>query len=78
MSYPSIINGHIKYETPLIELLKRSFRYKLGIGLAMCKVYAEYWNGDLSLHSMPGYGTDVVLKLGNLMKHTKKLQLDKV
>lgn len=44
----------------------------------MCKVYAEYWNGDLSLHSMPGYGTDVVLKLGNLMKHTKKLQLDKV
>ncbi|KAL3230076.1 [Pyruvate dehydrogenase (acetyl-transferring)] kinase 2, mitochondrial [Nakaseomyces bracarensis] len=66
------------YEVPLLKLLKRSFRYKLGIGLAMCKVYAEYWNGDLTLHSIHGFGTDTVLKLGNLMKHTKELQLDRV
>ncbi|CCK70921.1 protein kinase PKP2 KNAG_0F02560 [Huiozyma naganishii CBS 8797] len=70
--------GQFKFEKPLIEILERPFRYKLGIGLAMCKVYADYWNGDLSLHSMPGYGVDTVLKLGNLMKHTQKKQLDKV
>ncbi|CAG59197.1 uncharacterized protein GVI51_F06611 [Nakaseomyces glabratus] len=66
------------YEVPLLKLLKRSFRYKLGIGLAMCKVYAEYWNGDLTLHSIHGFGTDTVLKLGNLMIHTKDKQLDRV
>ncbi|SCV01040.1 LAMI_0G08966g1_1 [Lachancea mirantina] len=66
------------FERPLQSLLKRSSRYKLGIALAMCKIYAEYWNGDLTVHSIQGYGTDTVLKLGNLMHHTDELQLDKV
>lgn len=70
--------GLHKFEKPLLGLLERSSRYKLGIGLAMCKVYAEYWNGDLTVHSLQGYGTDTVLKLGNLMYHTDRLQLDKV
>ncbi|CCF55904.1 hypothetical protein KAFR_0A04690 [Kazachstania africana CBS 2517] len=70
--------GIPKYERSLIQMLQRSYRYKLGIGLAMCKVYSEYWNGDLKLHSVSGYGTDTILKLGNLMKNTEKLQLDKV
>ncbi|CAB4255840.1 similar to Saccharomyces cerevisiae YGL059W PKP2 Mitochondrial protein kinase [Maudiozyma barnettii] len=74
----NINKGHYKLEQPLIELLQRPFRYKLGVGLAMCKVYAEYWNGDLRVHSMPGYGVDAVLTLGNLMKSTAKKQLDKV
>ena len=59
-------------------MLERLCRYKLDIGLAMCKVYAEYWNGDLTIHSMPGYGVDTVLRLFNLIKDTQKLQLDKV
>lgn len=71
-------SGLHKFEKPLLGLLERSSRYKLGIGLAMCKVYAEYWNGTLTVHSIPGYGTDTILKLGNLMYHTGKLQLDKV
>lgn len=78
MSDTNLHKGLYKLEKPLLGLLERSSRYKLGIGLAMCKVYAEYWNGDLTVHSIHGYGTDTVLKLGNLMHHTDKLQLDKV
>ncbi|KAH3903352.1 protein kinase PKP2 SCDLUD_000981 [Saccharomycodes ludwigii] len=71
-------NFYNKYESSLIDMLKRLPRYKLGVGLALCKVYADYWNGDLNVHSIDGYGTDTVLKLGNLMYLTDKLQLDKV
>lgn len=78
MAHWNLRKGQYKFEKPLIEMLHRSFRYKLGIGLAMCKVYAEYWNGELSLHSIPGHGVDTVLKLGNLLTHTSKKQLDKV
>ncbi|CCE64997.1 hypothetical protein TPHA_0J01760 [Tetrapisispora phaffii CBS 4417] len=78
MSDTNLSKGIFKFEKPLKGLLERPFRHKLGIGLATCKVYAEYWNGDITLHSIPGHGTDTVLKLGNLMKNTKKLQLDKV
>lgn len=62
---------------PLLGLLGRPFRYKLGIGLAMCKVYADYWDGDLTVHSIDGYGTDTILKLGNLRNHRDIPQLDK-
>ncbi|SCU99621.1 LANO_0F02762g1_1 [Lachancea nothofagi CBS 11611] len=78
ISASNLPKGIHNFEKPLLGLLERSSRYKLGIGLAMCKVYAEYWNGDLTVHSINGYGTDTVLKLGNLMYHTDKLQLDKV
>ncbi|KXS16198.1 alpha-ketoacid dehydrogenase kinase [Gonapodya prolifera JEL478] len=39
----------------------------LGIGLPMCRVYAEYWGGSIDVVSSEGYGTDVyvVLGLGN-------------
>lgn len=78
MGISNLTKGIFKFERPLIGLLTRSSRYKLGIALAICKVYSEYWNGDLTLHSMQGYGTDAILKLGNLMYHSDKLQLDKV
>ncbi|CDO92980.1 unnamed protein product [Kluyveromyces dobzhanskii CBS 2104] len=78
MSENNLTKGKFKGVQPLMELLKRSPRYKLGIGLALCNVYAEYWNGGLTVHSIPGYGTDTVLKLGNLMTNTDKLQLDRV
>ena len=74
----NVSKGRYKFEQPIIEMLQRPFRYKLGVGLAMCKVYAEYWNGDLRVHSMPGHGVDAVLTLGNLMKSTVKKQLDRV
>ncbi|AEY94811.1 FAAR157Cp [Eremothecium gossypii FDAG1] len=80
MAETNLTKGRYKFDfpRPLVGLLERPFRYKLGIGLAMCKVYAEYWNGDLTVHSIHGHGTDTVLKLGNLMYHTDHLQLDRV
>ncbi len=35
----------------------------LGVGLPMCRVYAKYWGGSISLYSMNGYGTDVYVTL---------------
>ncbi|QLG74323.1 hypothetical protein HG535_0G02070 [Zygotorulaspora mrakii] len=78
MSHTNLTTGKIQFVKPLVRFIERSYRYRLGIGLAMCKVYAEYWNGDLTSHSIQGYGTDTVLKLGNLMNSNRKLQLDKV
>lgn len=80
------LNIHLKikpesdtnFEKPLLKMLDRERRFKLGIGLALSKVYAEYWNGSLELHSLDGYGTDVVLTLGDLVYYGNKLCLDRV
>lgn len=37
-----------------------------GYGLALSRLYARYFNGDLKLISMEGYGTDVYLHLNRL------------
>ena len=52
----------------LSSLTTRPPNLRLGIGLPMCRVYAEYWAGRLELHSLEGYGVDAFLeipKLGN-------------
>ncbi|KAJ3341675.1 hypothetical protein HDU93_004309 [Gonapodya sp. JEL0774] len=43
----------------------------LGIGLTMCRVYAEYWGGSIDVVGVEGHGTDVylVLGLGNRMEN---------
>jgi hypothetical protein len=56
------------YESSLGSLTTRPPDLRLGIGLPMCRVYAEYWAGRLELHSLEGYGVDAFLeipKLGN-------------
>jgi signal transduction histidine kinase len=75
-SIGGIDNNSIK-EATLINLMQRPADYKLGLGLAMCKVYADYWNGDLVMHSLNGYGTDTFLKLGKLGHSHDKRQLDR-
>ncbi|RUS13404.1 hypothetical protein BC937DRAFT_95381 [Endogone sp. FLAS-F59071] len=45
---------------------------RLGIGLPMSKVYAEYWGGELNVMTMDGFGTDAYVripKLGNKMEN---------
>lgn len=52
----------------LVSLTTRTPDVKLGIGLPMSRIYAEYWAGSLEVHSLEGYGTDAFLqipKLGN-------------
>lgn len=39
---------------------------RLGIGLPMSKIYAEYWAGSLQLHNLEGYGMDAFLQISKL------------
>ncbi|KAI8051366.1 branched-chain alpha-ketoacid dehydrogenase, partial [Gilbertella persicaria] len=39
---------------------------RLGIGLPMSRVYAEYWGGDINLVTMEGYGTDAYVRIPRL------------
>lgn len=50
----------------LKTLSQRPFQNTLGISLPMCKVYADYWNGELSMDSVEGYGTDVIWRISKL------------
>ena len=59
------------YDLSLNSFTTRPTHVRLGIGLPMSKVYAEYWAGKLELHSLEGFGTDAFLqisKLGNQME----------
>ena len=52
----------------LSSLTSRPPNLRLGMGLPMSRVYAEYWAGSLELYSLEGYGVDAFLqipKLGN-------------
>lgn len=64
-------------KSTLEQLITRPYRYKLGLGLPMCKVYADYWNGDLTMNSLEGYGSDTCLTLTKLGFHSNVIQLDR-
>ncbi|EGV63341.1 putative protein kinase [Yamadazyma tenuis] len=74
------INSHSltkSKKSTLERLITRSHEHKLGLGLPMCKVYADYWNGDLSMNSLEGYGSDTSLTLSKLGLYSSKTQLDR-
>lgn len=64
-------------KSTLENLITRPYEYKLGLGLPMCKVYADYWNGDLLMNSLEGYGSDTCLTLSKLGFHSNVIQLDR-
>ncbi|ODV86014.1 hypothetical protein CANARDRAFT_184530, partial [[Candida] arabinofermentans NRRL YB-2248] len=70
-------SNNFKNKSMLKSLVSRPFEYTLGISLPMCKIYTDYWNGELDMFSIEGYGTDVYLKLSKLGSGGDKLQLDK-
>lgn len=56
------------YASSLSSLTSRPPNLRLGMGLPLSRIYAEYWAGSLELQSLRGYGLDVffqVSKLGN-------------
>ena len=58
----------LNQDSSLRSLTSRPPNLRLGIGLSMSRVYAEYWAGSLELHNLEGYGADAFLqipKLGN-------------
>ncbi|KAI8367966.1 branched-chain alpha-ketoacid dehydrogenase [Choanephora cucurbitarum] len=58
-------------EAKLNEHEKMAMR--LGIGLPMSRVYAEYWGGDLNLVTMEGYGTDAYVRIPKLGTQSENL-----
>ena len=55
-----------KFGSSLSSLSGRPPDLRLGMGLPMSKLYAEYWAGSLELHSLEGYGCDAFLQISRL------------
>lgn len=57
----------------LSQLSTRDPKLRLGMGLPMSKIYAEYWGGGLELHSLEGYGVDAFLQISKLGNQNEQL-----
>jgi len=57
----------------LSSLTSRPPDLRLGMGLPMSRVYAEYWAGSLELHSLEGYGVDAFLQISKLGNKNEQL-----
>lgn len=55
-----------KHGSSLSSFVSRPPNLRLGMGLPMAKIYAEYWAGSLELHSLEGYGCDAFLQISRL------------
>ena len=56
-------------------LTSRPSNLRLGMGLPMSRVYAEYWAGSLDVHSLEGYGTDQFLQISKLGNKNEQLSI---
>ena len=61
------------YDGSLRSLTSRPPNLRLGMGLPMSRVYAEYWAGQLELHSLEGYGVDAFLQISKLGNKNEQL-----
>lgn len=57
----------------LSPLSMRPPNLRLGMGLPLSRVYAEYWAGSLELHSLEGYGVDAFLQISKLGNKNEQL-----
>ncbi|KAI9828426.1 MAG: hypothetical protein M1832_002854 [Thelocarpon impressellum] len=60
-------------DSSLSALTSRPPNLRLGMGLPMSRVYAEYWAGSLGLHSLEGYGVDAFLQISKLGNKNEQL-----
>ena len=65
--------GFQVYGNSLSTLTSRPPNLRLGMGLPMSRVYAEYWAGSLELHSLEGYGVDAFLQISKLGNKNEQL-----
>ncbi|PNP48338.1 hypothetical protein TGAMA5MH_00622 [Trichoderma gamsii] len=61
------------YLGSLSSLTSRPPNLRLGMGLPLSRVYAEYWAGSLNLHSLEGYGVDAFLQISRLGNKNEQL-----
>ena len=57
----------------LASLSSRPPNLRLGMGLPLSRVYAEYWAGSLAVHSLEGYGVDAFLQISKLGNKNEQL-----
>ncbi|OBR12031.1 Pyruvate dehydrogenase [Colletotrichum higginsianum IMI 349063] len=70
--------GRADMKTPshgssLSSMTSRPPNLRLGMGLPLSRVYAEYWAGSLELHSLEGYGVDAFLQISKLGNKNEQL-----
>jgi pyruvate dehydrogenase kinase 2/3/4 len=65
-------NGDIR-DSSLSSLTSRPPNLRLGIGMPMSRIYAEYWAGSLEIHSLEGYGVDAFLQISKLGNKNEQL-----
>lgn len=61
------------YVSSLSSLTSRPPNLRLGMGLPLSRIYAEYWAGGLELQSLWGYGVDVFLQVSKLGNKNEQL-----
>ncbi|KAJ5050828.1 uncharacterized protein L3040_002697 [Drepanopeziza brunnea f. sp. 'multigermtubi'] len=70
------LKGVPKMAATLQELrVSRPPNLRLGMGLPLSRVYAEYWAGQLEVHSLEGYGTDAFLQISKLGNKNEQLTM---
>ncbi|KAI1000848.1 hypothetical protein K3495_g7348 [Podosphaera aphanis] len=57
----------------LNNLSERPSNLRLGMGLPLSRVYAEYWAGSLEVHNLEGYGVDTFLRISKLGNHNEQV-----
>ncbi|KAL9102025.1 MAG: hypothetical protein Q9163_002780 [Psora crenata] len=60
-------------DASLSSIASRPPDLRLGMGLPMSRVYAEYWAGSLELHNLDGYGVDAFLQISKLGNKNEQL-----
>ncbi|KAK1778380.1 hypothetical protein QBC45DRAFT_414294 [Copromyces sp. CBS 386.78] len=65
--------GDPGHSNSLATLTSRPPNLRLGMGLPLSRVYAEYWAGSLALHSLEGYGVDAFLQISKLGNKNEQL-----
>jgi pyruvate dehydrogenase kinase 2/3/4 len=61
------------HDSSLSSLSSRPPNLRLGMGLPLSRMYAEYWAGSLELHSLEGYGVDAFLQISKLGNKNEQL-----
>ncbi|KAF3009432.1 hypothetical protein E8E13_000238 [Curvularia kusanoi] len=61
------------HQGSLASLTSRPPDLRLGVGLPMSRLYAEYWAGSLEIHSLEGFGVDAFLQISKLGNKNERL-----
>jgi pyruvate dehydrogenase kinase 2/3/4 len=67
---PSTNAPHV---SSLSSLSNRPPNLRLGMGLPLSRIYAEYWAGSLEIQSLRGYGVDAFLQISKLGNKNEQL-----